>query len=122
MSEQEEKQKVKVLNDQGKTALVEWFEGEQVKRGFIPSKQLSEDGEVSIKVLGAASPYGIPWARVAKLQATPEGLEQALHAAGIWTAEDLRTKPMVALGAIQRAYWLDMNILLSAAVEYEKGE
>lgn len=115
---------VKVLNDQGKTALVEWIEDGAAKRGFIPSKELSKSPQLLIenKILKAATPYGIPWAKVVKLQATPEGIELALHRAGIWTVEDLRTNPMPALGAIQAAYWLDMHILLMAAQKYEKGE
>lgn len=115
---------VKVLNDQGKTALVEWsFKGEdEIKRGFIPSKSLGEGNFVSRDVLLAATPYGLPWAKLIELKATPEGIEAALHRAGIWTFEDLRTNPMPALGAIQAAYWLDMSILLMAAQKYEKGE
>jgi len=113
---------VKVLNDQGKTVLVEWVEDNKIKRGFIPSKNLATDSLVAKKVLSAATPYGLPWAKLIKLQATPEGIEVALHRAGIWTMEDLMKNPMPALGAIQAAYWLDMSILLMAAQEFEKGE
>lgn len=123
-----EKTPVTLLASPGlKTVLVEWLRDEKQARGYVPSKalEMAEDGKhglVSPEVLEAATPYGLPWAKLIQLQATPEGIETALHRAGIWTFEDLRTNPMPALGAIQAAYWLDMSILLMAADKFQKGE
>ena len=123
-----EKTPVTLLASPGlKTVLVEWLRDEKQARGYVPNKalEMAEDGKhglVSPEVLEAATPYGLPWAKLIQLQATPEGIENALHRAGIWTFEDLRTNPMPALGAIQAAYWLDMSILLMAADKFQKGE
>ena len=129
-----EKTPVTLLASPGlKTVLVEWLRDGKQARGYVPNKalEMTEDGKhglVSPEVLEAATPYGLPWAKLIQLQATPEGIENALHNAGtkppggIWTFEDLRTNPMPALGALMATYWLDVGVLLMAAQKFEKGE
>lgn len=62
----------------------------------------------------------IPWAKLVKLTATPEKLQEALWNAGLRTSEDLTANPrwaQVALGALQAVYGVDLNTLL---VGYDK--
>jgi hypothetical protein len=98
--------------------LVEWVEGDLVKRGFIPSRKFDPAG-VPESVLSRSTPYGLPWAKLVSFSATPEGLEMALHNAGIWTLDDLASNIQAGLGAIQSAYRLDYAALKSAAKKFK---
>lgn len=100
--------------------LVEWVKDGVVQRGFIPAKKFDPAG-VSESVLSRSTPYGLPWAQLAVLSATPEGLEQALHNADIWTLSDLNEKIQAGIGAIQTAYKLDYAALRKAAKNYQTG-
>lgn len=113
---------VTVIRSKGFTALIEWVEKTRLKRGYLPASMIDADNMVSDDVLEAATSYGVPWGDVLNLQATPEKLEQALHAHGIWTLEDLVTKPNAAIGALQSVYRVDLAALLQAARTFEKGE
>ena len=113
---------VTVIHSKGNTALIEWVEKTKLKRGYLPASLIEADNMVSDEALEAATPYGVPWESVITLYATPEKLEQALHAHGIWTLNDLVTKPNAAIGALQSVYRVDLAALLQAARKFEKGE
>lgn len=98
--------------------LVEWVEDGKAKRGFIPAKKFDPAG-MPESVLSRSTPYGLPWAELASFSATPEGLEMALHNAGIWTLDDLTGNIQAGLGAIQSAYRLDYAALKSAAKKFK---
>jgi len=110
--------KVTRLNKAGEVALVEWVADGKVYRGFLPEKKFSPEG-LPDSVLSKATPYGLPWAKLATFQATPEGLEEALHNADIWTLDDLVTKIQAGIGAIQTAYQFDLAALRTAAKNYK---
>lgn len=127
MAEEELKKQDKVhqvrklnLGSTPESFLVEWVVDGVAKRGFIPAKKFDPAG-VPESVLLRSTPYGLPWAQLATLSATPEGLEQALHNADIWTLNDLNEKIQAGIGAIQTAYKLDYAALRTAAKNYQTG-
>lgn len=109
---------VRRLKSTEETALVEWVEDGKVKRGYVPAKKFNPEG-MPDSVLSKATPFGLPWAKIAQLHATPEDLETALHNADIWTFDDLITKIQAGIGAIQTAYHLDHAALRTAAKNYK---
>jgi ribosomal protein S1 len=89
--------KVTVLAREGKSALVQWADG-NVRRGYIPAAEI-EDDKAAKDVLKAALPYGVSWgAFVDFSRLTPEAFETRLHDAGIWEIADLEKQP----GAVSR--------------------
>lgn len=112
--------KVKVIRRRGESALVEWLDGEQQKRATIPVTAVVDEF-VAVALLEAGVPYGLPWAELVQPEATPEAIQAALYRVGVWTVDDLRQNPQLALGALQRVYGVDLSALMRAAKEYESG-
>lgn len=111
---------VRVVQRRGESALVEWLDGEQQIRATIPVTAVVDD-LVAEDVLAAGIPYGVPWGELVQLTATPEAVQAELYRVGVWTVEDLRRNPQLALGALQRVYGVDLAALMRAAKEYESG-
>lgn len=112
--------KVRVIRRRGESALVEWLDGDQQNRVMIPVTAVV-DGLVADDVLSAGVPYGVPWAELVQLTATAEKIQAELYRVGVWTVDDLRRNPQLALGAVQRIYGVDLSALMRAAKEYESG-
>lgn len=112
--------KVRIVQRRGESALVEWLDGEQQQRATIPVTAVVDD-HVADDVLLAGVPYGVPWAELVQLTATPAAVQAELYRVGVWTVDDLRQKPQLALGALQRVYGTDLSALMRAAKEYESG-
>jgi hypothetical protein len=66
-------------------------------------------------------PSGLPFAELIgeASKDLPQNLETALHNAGIWTVDDLRTKGKQAVGAFQAAYGLELSRLIQIAEAYK---
>ncbi len=109
---------VRVIHSKGETDLVEWVEHGAVQRGYIPTLE-SWEGKVSKDVLTVATPYGVPWEKLLKVQAVnAETIARNLRNAGIWTPDDLRKHQAAAIGAIQAAYMVTLAACNQAAKEY----
>lgn len=112
--------KVRVVQRRGESALVEWLDGAQQCRAMVPVTAVS-DGAVAEDVLTAGIPYGVQWSELVTMRGTPEQLQTELYRVGVWTVDDLRQNPQLALGALQRVYGVDLAALMRAAKEYESG-
>lgn len=112
--------KVRVVQRRGESALVEWLDGEQQQRATIPVTAVV-DNQVANEVLLAGVPYGVPWAELVQLTATPAAVQAELYRVGVWSVDALRRNPQLALGALQRVYGTDLSALMRAAKEYESG-
>ena len=111
--------RVNVISRNHSGALVEFVEGQAVRRKTVAAAAL--DGEkIAQDDLDMGVPYGIPWADLVQATVTPATIEKALHNAGVWTLEDLISNPRRAIGALQSAYGLDIAALIRAANEYLK--
>ena len=120
---------VKMLERRGETVLLEWADGDETKRGYLPaSVVIPETAEIALAVsaseLPLAAPYGVPWA--ALLQVDPsdfsERLQKALHNANLWTFDDVMKNPNSVIGAIQVALGVSMATVALTARKFEKGE
>ncbi len=66
-------------------------------------------------------PYGLPWAKIiGQIKASPKDIEEKLHKHGIFTAEQLRARPQVAMNAIRDALGLDLTNLLDKTDQFVK--
>ena len=113
---------VRIIARKNKSTLVEWADDSGLHRGFVPSDSIALDPDsgralsfVAIDDLAMALPYGLPWADIVELVISMKEMEQHLYKAGIWTADDVRENPLVALAAIGKAYSANIRSLLEAA-------
>lgn len=113
---------VKVLGKEGVSALVEWEENGDLQRVYIPVTAIKSGNTVHKSTLEAGIPYGLDWVEaIGEMRATPAEIARRLHAAGIWTAQDLFKNGNAALGAVQAAYGLDLAALMTAAQKHQRG-
>ena len=105
--------KVKIVQQKGQAALVEWVDDKGTHRATIPASTIVK-GQVASDELGYGIEYGEPWQELIELSATPETIAAELRRCGIWTREDLETRPNQALSAIQSAYGCGLADLLRA--------
>lgn len=110
---------VTILQTDAQACLVQWIDGGIERRCILPA-EFAASAEMSLELLKSGIPYGIPWSLILKPAVTVERLEYELHGAGIWTFEDLQTRPNQALSALQAAYGIDLGQLLVAASDYSK--
>lgn len=110
---------VTIIRVTGEGALVEYAERGEPRRVTIPAS-LVRDGKAEDETLEAGVPYGIPWERLETAKVTPASIARALRNAGIWTCDDLRTKQMAAVGALQAACRVDVARLNEFATEFAK--
>lgn len=102
---------VKLVQRDGHSALVEWFDGEDVRRGIVPVKALKGDS-IEREELERAIPYGEPWEELVEFKITAEDLARNLRNRGIWTREDLRKNPNLVLACLMATYEVDYQTLL----------
>lgn len=118
--------KVMIVKREGETAVVEWREEGTPYRSIVPVSALTvaQPGlrEAECEYPERGIPYGEDFSLLITPAATPESVDRALKLAGIWTAEDLHRNPNGAIGALQRAYGVDLAALLSATRQQLKGK
>lgn len=96
---------VRTLRSRGKSALVQWGKGYDLRRAYVPTGKV-EDGKVAESVLDAGAPHGEDWVEVIEGvigEITPERVAAELHLSGIWTKEDLQARPKEAQKAVIKA-------------------
>jgi hypothetical protein len=108
---------VRVMSITGKSALVEWVDKGGVHRASLPADKVGE--KVDQELLDAAPPFGVPWAELPIKPFTGKELQAALYAAGLWTAEDVMTRPQVVIGALQGLLWLHLGSLVEFAAKHK---
>lgn len=119
--DEEKKEPISVvaLKVAGGSALVEWVENGEVRRGYLPTNKVREGALLPPTELKRALPYGVRWEKV-KLIADPQRLAKELHDRDIWTYDDLVKNPGGGLSALQAAYRVDLAALLSFAREQQE--
>lgn len=106
------------LRTEGNSVLVEYTKGDKLCRVIIPIDQIGEAG-ITPDLIEMGVPYGVAWSELIQLQATPEGFEQALYKAGIWTFEDFKHNVKLVLSILQSVYGLDVTKLSNLISEKE---
>ncbi len=108
---------VKIVGRVEGAALIQWPDGEDYKRAFVPPETLQE-GQVDETVLEAAIPYGVPWEDFLDIKAlTPKRIAREMRRIGIWTIDDLRAKGPIAKQAVWGAIQFDLGALIRAVEE-----
>jgi hypothetical protein len=110
---------VKKVHEKDNAVVVEFVKDAKVQRAIIPASALKEDGTALVEDLEAGAPYGLPFAEIFEPQVTAERLEECLHNNGIWTMDDMQSKPALVVAALQAAYRMDFSTLLVAASAYK---
>jgi len=96
---------VRLIKAKGKSALVQWGKGHDLRRAYVPTSKV-DDEKCAVSVLEAGAPHGEDWAEIVKdtiEQLTPDRVAAEFHLLGIWTKEDLQTRPKEAQKAIIKA-------------------
>lgn len=80
---------VKVLHRSNGVALVEWTEGKDIYRGYVPVAQV-ENGQCEEMSLNMAPSYGMQFRYLfdVNADALKDAVERELHRNNIWTAQD----------------------------------
>lgn len=102
--------KVKIVSQLGKSVVVEWVDDGMPRRCVLPASSVATE-YVSEEELLRGVDVGVPWDEI-ELKATSRDLCAALRNCGIWTIEDLRSKPDVVVGVLQALYRVDYQTLL----------
>lgn len=86
---------VKIIQQKGLSALVEWEHRKSVKRAFVPTNVL--DGEkCPAAELELGIQHGEPWENYVCKPPSAKQVADALRRAGLWTMEDLFLEPVKA--------------------------
>ena len=110
---------VTVVKRSHEAVLVEFVRDGKVGRVIIPAS--ADVLALTAGDLDLGIPWGIPWEDLLKeVTITPAQLAEALHNAGIWTAQDLQVNTRAAIGALQAVFQIDLAYLLTVAREYDQ--
>lgn len=88
---------VREVSSKGPSSLIEWKDGDTLKRANVPTLLLSrEDGEVFMEDPDEGAPHGEEWEGLIEA-IQPELVASLLRQRGIWTYEDfLQNTPTVS--------------------------
>lgn len=106
-------QKVRIIRQEGESALVEWHDGQHLQRAYVPATEIDELSRVKAPEKGI--PHGDDLLALIKVRVTPEKVVEHLHQAGIWTADDVLASPHIVTGAINAAAVAFLESLLDNA-------
>ena len=113
---------VTVIDTAGQSALVQWKDGDKIKRVFIPTTEL-HDRKVSADILSIGVPYGSQWEKyIESVTVNPVIVANALRDAGYWTTRDIEVNPHGAQGVINKAVGIMASQVCRLARNAEKDE
>lgn len=107
---------VKVIRQEGPANLVEWLEGDHLKRVVVPVEAVLDGPKVDRAELDKGIEYGSDWTSVPGVD---DRLVQELHRIGVWTKADLLAKSHLVRKAVQQAYVVP---LVQALIEFAKED
>jgi len=113
--------KVTVIEQNQKTALVEWKTKTGLRRVIIPASEVKPGG-VDEPILDAGIEYGLPWEKLVSISVTPAQLAEALRVNGLWTGDDIARNQSKALGVINSLLCIELSKLLLLVAEHEGGK
>jgi hypothetical protein len=111
----------RLVTKSGQTGLIEVNRDGALERCLLPTQLLEGNLELTSEQIDAGAPYGLPFSEFVQLSPTKDlaqQLEIALHNAGVWTLEDLRTKVPSAISALQVIYGVEFRKIVRAAEAY----
>jgi hypothetical protein len=108
---------VRVIINDGTSALVEYSEGSALVRVTIPSKNMI-GRKVKDTILDKAIRYGIDWRELNYPVISADEIHRQLRNHGIWTAADAQSKP----GQVKAALIQACAPLASTIFEFAKNK
>lgn len=117
------KYQFKIISRVGTNLLVEIVRDDVPERCILPREVVMAGSDLTDEQINTGIPYGLPF-RDFVVPSPDFGarLELALHRAGIWTVEDLRTKAQAVVNILQGTYHVELSKLVQSAEEYVKRE
>ncbi len=113
---------VRVVAQEGESALVEWAEEGDLRRAYVPVGKI-EGGRCSMDDLNAGIPYGVPWEDLIDVSGlTREAVGREMRRKGFWTSADINENMRTVQRAINAATGLTAASLYTLAREYESKE
>lgn len=114
----ETRTKTDLVRKKGASALVQYQDGNILKRVYIPVDEFG-DGHVLDDVLESGIPYGYPWE---DLDVTFDGARFAneLHNLDVWTVEDALNNPQKLWSALRATLSDNINEILTVASQEKK--
>ena len=114
--------KVYVIAKKGASVLVQWNEGETVKRGFVPIKAVTGDQCIS-DILDMAISQSVGWDKfIQPITISPERIANALYGAGFFTVQDIERDPIGAQSAINVAVGINAAAICRLARNSQREE
>jgi hypothetical protein len=108
---------VQIVGREGVALLVQWADGDDLRRCIIPPEDYNPDGGTVDKAsLEAGLPWGIQWEDV---EGVPRVVARELRRLGIFTTEDLLAQAHVARAAVIRTL---VPPVVQALIEFAKEE
>lgn len=115
--------KIKIIEQRGAAALVEWSDSVGLHRAVVPQPSLSVDkdgaGEpraaCALAELQQGIPFGMAFENLEIGTVGAAEVARELHARGVWTAEDVLKHVAGVRAALQAAYSKDLETILNAA-------
>lgn len=102
--EVEEKQvSVKVIEQKGASALVEWQERGRTYRAFVPAEQI-EDDKCAKSELETGTAHGEQWEDYISGLPTAKQIAEALRKSNVWTMDDLFVNQLKVKQLFQSLY------------------
>jgi len=107
--DEEAKIAVKIVEQHGKSVLVQWKEDAGLRRVYVPVKKIVDD-TCDAETLERGIPHGIRWEELIDVgDITPEAIARELRQHGLWTLADLRQydRHLIRIGTnlVGRAVW-----------------
>ena len=115
----------RLVTKSGQTGLIEVNRDGALERCLLPTQLLEGNLELTSEQIDAGAPYGLPFSEFVQPSSFKDMAKQfeiALHSAGIWMLEDLRTKVPSAISALQVVYGIEFRKLIKAAEAYTMKE
>jgi hypothetical protein len=109
-----------LITRRGEVGLIETVREGETIRCMLPIELLvGENIELSESQINAGIPYGLPFGEFLHLSKfTGPLIEKSMHNNGIWTLEDLRTKPQQVIRVLQSVYGIELASLIQQTEEY----
>lgn len=87
--EEKELVPITIISKNGQSALVEWNDGERLRRAYVPVAEIEGD-KCDEYVLSAGIQYGAEWEQyLSGVTVSPETVADTLRSHGYWTPEDI---------------------------------
>lgn len=94
---------VKLIEQKGPSALVEWRERGRTYRAFVPALEVN-DGKCPQAELEAGTTYGEQWEDYISGPPTAKQIAEALRNSNVWTMDDLFERQLEVKQLLQSLY------------------